>query len=364
MESKRHPAVAVAPGRIILRELDARGWSQQELAEIMGRPVQMINEIIGARKQITAETALQLAAAFGTSPEFWLNLEMQYQLTRSAIEAQELTIEQRSRLYHMAPVREMIRRAWIRPTRDIEELEREVCQFLGIASIHQQPAQSFRLRASVERGLDDRNVIAWVKRVEQLAAQQVVRPYSHNGSVELVEEILNYAENPADIVKIPPTLMGHGIHFLVVPHLSKTFLDGAALWVANNPVISLTLRYDRIDAFWFTLLHELAHIFLHHGRGFVDERYERGNESDGAEEIEASQTVAGWLLPEAAFQEFIAENRPRFSRRAIVRFATEHKRHPGIVIGQLMYRRELKYSHLREYLVRVSPLLAEWVDVA
>jgi addiction module HigA family antidote len=80
MSETIRPALAVAPGRIILRELKARGWSQQDLAAILGRSEQMISEIIRAKKQITAEIACQLAKAFGTSPIFWLNLEIQFQL--------------------------------------------------------------------------------------------------------------------------------------------------------------------------------------------------------------------------------------------------------------------------------------------
>jgi HTH-type transcriptional regulator/antitoxin HigA len=81
------PARAIAPGRIILRELEALGWNQQDLASIMGRPQQMISEIIRTKKQITPETARQLAKAFGTTPDFWLNLEMQYQLHQTNIES-------------------------------------------------------------------------------------------------------------------------------------------------------------------------------------------------------------------------------------------------------------------------------------
>jgi HTH-type transcriptional regulator/antitoxin HigA len=58
-----------------MRELEARGWTQKDLAEITNRPIQTINEIIQAKKQITPETALDLAAAFGTSAELWINLE-------------------------------------------------------------------------------------------------------------------------------------------------------------------------------------------------------------------------------------------------------------------------------------------------
>lgn len=75
MPEVSRPARPVAPGRIIKQEMEARGWSQKDLAAILGRPEQMVSEIVNGVKQITPETALELAQAFGTSPELWMNLE-------------------------------------------------------------------------------------------------------------------------------------------------------------------------------------------------------------------------------------------------------------------------------------------------
>lgn len=74
------PAEVFPPGDFIREELEARGWSQGDLARILGRPVQTINMIVNGRKSITAETAKALGLAFGTGPELWMNLEIAYQL--------------------------------------------------------------------------------------------------------------------------------------------------------------------------------------------------------------------------------------------------------------------------------------------
>ena len=93
MRTRVTPARLIPPGRIIERELIARGWAQSELAAIMGRPKQVIKEIIRARKRITPETALELGAAFDTPAEFWLNLESNYQLriSQKEIDVSEIT---------------------------------------------------------------------------------------------------------------------------------------------------------------------------------------------------------------------------------------------------------------------------------
>lgn len=80
MRGQGEPAQAVSPGEIIAMELEERGWSQRDLAEIMGRPPQAISEIIRGTKQITPETAMELVQVFGTSAEIWMNLEANYRL--------------------------------------------------------------------------------------------------------------------------------------------------------------------------------------------------------------------------------------------------------------------------------------------
>lgn len=78
----RRPAEVFPPGEILRDELEERGWTQTDLAEIIGRPVGLVNEIIKGKRGISPETAREFSAAFGTSPEFWMNLDAIYQLSR------------------------------------------------------------------------------------------------------------------------------------------------------------------------------------------------------------------------------------------------------------------------------------------
>ena len=81
-----YPDIAIPPGEYLAEEIEARGFSQKELARRMGRPVNAINEIVNGKKAITAETALQLEAVMPEiSARFWLNLETDYQLTKALI---------------------------------------------------------------------------------------------------------------------------------------------------------------------------------------------------------------------------------------------------------------------------------------
>ena len=76
---------AFHPGEYLKDELDTREWTQTELAKMIGRPLRLINRIIAGKVGITAQTAQQLAAAFGTSAELWMNLQNQYDRAKTGI---------------------------------------------------------------------------------------------------------------------------------------------------------------------------------------------------------------------------------------------------------------------------------------
>src|SRR5262245_50934766 len=120
--SKLAPAQAFPPGEFIRDELEARGWSQVELADILGRDTRLVNEIIAGKRAITPETAHGLGEAFGTGAQFWMNLEAMYQLSK--LGAADSVIARKAKLYERFPVREMIKRNWIEATEDIEQLEK------------------------------------------------------------------------------------------------------------------------------------------------------------------------------------------------------------------------------------------------
>src|SRR5262245_13203278 len=111
-------AEVFSPGEFIKEELDARGWSQLDLAEIIERDPIMINQIIKGKRAITPETARLLADAFGTSAQLWLNLETAYRLAQS--EPSSEAIPKRAILYDSFPVREMVKRHWINGSNDVE----------------------------------------------------------------------------------------------------------------------------------------------------------------------------------------------------------------------------------------------------
>ena len=140
-------------------------------------------------------------------------------------------------------------------------------------------------------------------------------------------------------------LSKHGVALVIVSHLPKTYLDGAALRLGDGrPVIGLTLRYDRIDNFWFCLLHELAHLGRHmdanDGNAFVDDQTLRGVEGrrEDPKEAQADEWAEEALVPRAAWEASAARKRP--TPIAVMNLARALQVHPAIIAGRVRYEKK------------------------
>lgn len=358
MTKQRGPARLVPPGSIIRRELEARGWLQKTLAEIMGRPEQAISEIISGKKQITPETARELACAFGTSPEFWMNLETNYRLRQAQREKEEDDIRRRARLHEIAPCDELIKRGWIEDSDQIDDQEDELCRFLGISNLNDDPPLALAARHSAHGKPEIAALTAWARRVEQLAALQPVSTYDRDALLALIPDLLDRSVDESSVAQVPQALLDHGVHFFIVDHLPQTYLDGAALWIEGRPLVALTLRYNRIDNFWFTLTHELAHIALEHTGPHLD-RLDSEQELDDVE-IAANNLAQDWLIDRSIYEAFVAEG--RLTSRRVAAFAKSLSRHPAIVVGRLQYDGLIRYQQMSKFKTGIRHRLDDWID--
>jgi HTH-type transcriptional regulator / antitoxin HigA len=140
-------------------------------------------------------------------------------------------------------------------------------------------------------------------------------------------------------------LAKHGIPLVTVPHLPRTYLDGAALKLADGtPVIGLTLRYDRVDNFWFCLLHELAHAGRHMDTdgetAFIDDLTLRNLEGDREDptELQADEWAEDALIPRAIWETSAVREQP--TPMGVINLANALQIHPAIVAGRVRYEKK------------------------
>src|SRR5215469_17449985 len=124
------------PGYFIREELEARGWSQRDLAFILGCPEPAVNMIISGKRGISPEMAKALGKAFDVPPEFFSNLQNAYDLAQAR--EPDPGVARRARLQDRYPVREMLKRGWLQET-DAALLEIQMAKFLEVESVEEIP---------------------------------------------------------------------------------------------------------------------------------------------------------------------------------------------------------------------------------
>ena len=186
---------------------------------------------------------------------------------------------------------------------------------------------------------------AWRARVAQRAEQVIhkgIENYDPSNTAWLAQlpKLSVHGDGP---LRAQELLLMHGIVLIVEQHIPGLTIDGAAFMVEDVPVIGLTLRRDDLGNFWFSLLHELAHVVLHRrtglSAGFFDQFENEILEEDvDCLELQANSFASNMLIPEEGWRRSPA----RISKtgKVIEKFAREIGIHPAIVYGRLRKERK------------------------
>jgi HTH-type transcriptional regulator / antitoxin HigA len=192
-----------------------------------------------------------------------------------------------------------------------------------------------------EQAINANALTAWQARATYLATGEKLPPFSPDNLSEdfflEVPRLSNYTKGPQMMREL---LNKAGIHFIILSHLPKTYLDGASFYAPDgHPVIALTLRYDRLDNFWFTVMHELAHLKLHMDQkdlAFFDDT-ERPARDLEQTEVEANTFTRDRLIPPKIWSKISDAVGTDGDEPSLISIAQKNKIHPAIVAGRVRW---------------------------
>jgi HTH-type transcriptional regulator/antitoxin HigA len=350
------------PGVYIEEELVARGWSQRDLAFILGIQEPDLNKIIKGKTGVSFEMSKALAKAFDVDPDFFSNLQKAYDFSHA--KEPDPAIERRAFLQRDYPVREMIKRSWLKNA-EVGALEDELKKFFKAEN--DNVAMPIRHAAKKTNIGEDPTYpqLAWLHRVVQLAEAMDCKPYSERALSAAKLKLKTLMNNPENIKYVPEILAGCGLRFVIVEGLPGGKIDGVCIWLnPDTPIIAMSCRLDRIDNFWFVLWHELTHVLNRDGKSecawIVDVSLEKDRASDSEtnsqQERKANAGAAENCIPQGELASFMVGRSRYVAEDAVLRFARKMKVHPGIVVGQIQNRTG-RYELLRKYQVKVREFI-------
>ncbi len=338
-------------GEILSDELVSRGWTQADFAEILDRPAQFVSEIISGKKEVTRESATQIAAALGTSPELWLNLQNAYHLWRHAQDRgkQEslIDVRLRARLKELAPIGVLKQRGILTGSTPREQ-EAELKRLYRIDDIFDDPEVLVAARRSKDDQIVSSTQLAWVVCVRQKAETLKVGPYNQRRLKILAAQLTRIVDGPAAINDLPARFAEVGVRLVFVEAFPSSKMDGCSFLLDNgSPVIGLSGRGQRLDKVLFTLLHEVAHVLLDHLDGHRYIIDDKGESPTLGSEDDADALAASWVFPQALPK---VPQRLGFDWVTVV--ASQQGIHPIVVIGHLQNQGKIPWKTV---LVRNAP---------
>ena len=344
-EDRHYPIDLPDPISAIEFRIDQAGLTQRDLIPYIGSRAK-VSEVLSGKRDITMSMARALHEHLGIPADVLLKQPgAEFDPTLKGIDPRRF------------PWKEMVKRGWISERPNlldyVDEMLSELVQPAGGLNV----ADAALFRENGHRRINAKTNLyalrAWCWRVLGVANQNAPQSDFKPGTVDepFMRQVAYLSSTKDGPLRARDFLARHGIALVVEKHLQRTYLDGAALRLGDGrPVIGLTQRYDRIDNFWFSLMHELAHVSLHlvtnGDKAFFDDLNLKGA---NPLEDEADRLAADALIPPELWESSSARVNP--SPMAVYDLSQKAKVHMAVVAGRVRHERE-NYRLLSQFVGR------------
>ncbi len=318
---------------ILIRARIAEGLSQRQLADAIGLKEQQIQ-----RYEAEEYASANLPRLTEVAKALGLNISEIAEL--KAKSQRPFDIDKNDLAWDQFPIKEMFRRKWFEDFSGslddaLDNAEELVKKF--VKSSLDRPVQALaRQRVRAGGNVNRYALLAWQCRIIALANKQRLKnKYKQNTiSKDWLTKVAQLSCSDNWEKKTIEYLQNFGIRLVIESHLPNTYLDGAAFLLSDgSPVIGMTLRYDRLDNFWFVLLHELIHVMKHLHKGNIESIFDDLDVEAEDIEQEADKHAGEVLIPEDKWNTALA--RYLRSEDSIKDFAQELRIHPAIIAGKI-----------------------------
>ena len=346
-EAVHYPIEKADPISIIEFHMDQRNVTRSDLASCIGS-AKKVSQILSGKRPLTLKMIRAL------SEQLKIPAEMLFDQSKFGLPKNDLSID-----WDKFPISALAKNKFLKDRRDPKDYSEEIIRelFLDAGGEDNIPALLFRTGTTVRQtSKTDRYALqAWCLYVlAEARSLNIEGRYKLNpvdtDFLRTIAQLSSLSDGP---IKAKESLLEAGIALIYAPHLPKTFLDGVALVTKEGvPVVGMTIRHDRLDSFWFCLLHELAHIGWHlkdSREYFIDDL--SGNETEfcenGEKEREADSLAQNALIPEEIWTKF--KNQKSITSDEVYAIAHEAAVHPSLVANRV--RRETgNYRILNQFI--------------
>ena len=334
-ESSKVEPVSPDPIEAILFRMDQMGLNKKDLIPYFGS-LPKVSEVLARKRPLSLAMIRKIHKG----------LEIPAEILLGDADNDDIDLSQEPQYEHAKfPWQEMLDRGYFKGIVDTvrqakergEELIRDFMRDTLTGS-HKPALLRAPLHQSGSRVMDEYALLVWRVAVLKKARQQKLKAQYKSGSIteEWLRDLAKLSRFEHGPRLAQEYLADIGIVLVIEDHFKKTYLDGAAMLDGDTPVVALTLRHDRIDNFWFALIHELVHVDKHLNslHLFIADNLDDKTRSS-LEETEADAGAREALIPLTEWDDSAVKINPTVKNAMLL--ADKLRIHPSIVAGRVRY---------------------------
>lgn len=352
-EDDHYPIDLPDPIEAIKFRMEQAGLTRKDMIPYLGSQSK-VSEVLSRRRPLSLSMMRALHEGLGIPAEVLL------QEPGSKLSEQRYNI-------HDYPFTEMFRHSYFSPFQGSLRKARQCSESLLIQlfSVIENTENQLVYCRRTDQAIDENALRAWQARVLHIAHKTRLPSFDSNTiDKEPLWELVRqsyFQYGPRNACEL---LNRWGIHLIILPHLPKTYLDGASfLSKEGNPIIGLTLRHDRLDNFWFTLFHELGHVKLHlnsPNMAFFDDTEKPSQASESTQEKEADHFAQEMLIPPMIWTQYANKLNYGNNEKLVIELAESLQISPAIIAGRIRW--ETANYHLYGSLVGQNQVREQLIE--
>lgn len=346
---------AFHPGYYVNQLIEELEITQEEFAIRMGVSAKTISLLVRGEIDLSNEMALKLSNMFGMSVEVWLNLQKEY-LKKVLMIENQIDLDNQKEVVSLIDYSFFTKLGLVQDTPDIFRKIQNLCAYFKVSDLTalKKPDLLANFRTGIKK-VEEKNIInanAWLQTAVNKSREIDCDSFDEHKLKMFIPEIRAMTlQNPNLFYpRLMEIFSSCGVCFVLLPQLKNCGINGAVKWINKQKVVlAINDRMHYADVFWFTLFHEIKHVF----QKKITKTIVTGTcQSDVDSELEDDADIyaKNTLIPADKFDWF-AQNR-RITERSILQFASSISIHPGIVVGRLMHEEMIEPNHYQKLRVK------------
>ena len=345
--------IAFHPGYYLTDIIDELEMTQDEFAKRLGTTGKTVSLLLNGQTPLTNDLARKISTMLGISVETLLNLQITYDEKKIEIDRKK-TMDEQIKVIDAIDYTYFVKNKLLPEVKSKVDKVMQLCAFLKVSDLQilkrRDLLASFRTTVT---SVTDKNVInanVWLQTALNKGLAMKVAPFDEKKLKARIKEIRSMTlQEPNEFLpRLCEIFNECGVAFVLLPALKNCGINGVVKWYDDKAVLALNDRFKYADAFWFSLFHEIKHVFQKKKTKVIINGNDVLLEVDEDFEKEANDFATDTLIPRDDYNNYFDDKGRYISKGDVERFAKYVGIHPGIVVGRLQHDKKIAHSSMMD----------------